>query len=92
MDETGSKNVPLTGLDDKREITALFAGATDENFLPPQLIYAWKTECSHPQGIQFSNDWNITHNENHWSNEVSMLEYLEKIIKPSRRKQFKSLD
>ena len=28
----------------------------------------------------------ITHNESHWSNETSMLEYLEKVIKPYKEK------
>ena len=40
------KNVP-TGLDDKREITALIAGAADGTFLQPQLIYGGKTDRSH---------------------------------------------
>ena len=91
MDETGSKNVPITGLDDKREITALFAGAADGSFLPPQLIYGGKTDRSHPQGIQFPHEWNITHNDNHWSNETSMLEYLEKVIKPYKDKTIQEL-
>ena len=38
MDETGSKNIPNTGIDNRREMTALFAGAADGSFLPPQLI------------------------------------------------------
>ena len=28
----------------------------------------------------------ITHNESHWSNETSMLEYLEKVIKSYKEK------
>ena len=52
MDETGSKSVPIIGLDDKSEITALFADAAGGTFLPPQLIYGGKTDRSHPQGIQ----------------------------------------
>ena len=90
MDETGSKNVPITGLDDKREITVLFAGAADGTSL---LIYGGKTDRSHPQGIQFPHNWNIhvTHNDNHWSNEATMLEYLEKVIKPYKEKTIHDL-
>ena len=91
MDETGSKNVPFTELDDKREITALFSGATDGSFLPPQLIYGGKTDRSHPQGIQCPHEWNISHNDNHWSNETSMLEYLEKLLNLTRKKRYMNL-
>ena len=84
MNGSGAKNIPLTGLDDKREITALFAAAADGSLLPPQLIYGGKNDHSHPhcQDVEFPGDWNITRNEHHWSNEVTMLEYLEKVIKP----------
>ena len=26
--------------------------------------------------------WNITHSESHWSNELTMLEYIEKVLVP----------
>ena len=42
-----SKKVPITGLGDKRQITAVFAGAMSEVFLPPQLIYKSKTKACH---------------------------------------------
>ena len=32
MNESGAKNIPLTGLHDKREITALFAAVADGTF------------------------------------------------------------
>ena len=92
MDETGSKNVPLIRLDDKIEITALSIGVFDGNFLPSQLIYAGKTKCSHPQGIQFPSEWDVTRNMKHWSNENTMLEYREMAIKPCNEKIIQELD
>jgi len=34
----GAKQVELVGKDDKRQLTAVFAGCMSEEFLPPQLI------------------------------------------------------
>ncbi len=41
--EKGSKTVEIAGVDDKRQITAVFAGIRNGNFLPPQIIYAGKS-------------------------------------------------
>ena len=43
MDEEGTKRVEVVAKDDKRQITAVFAGSAAEDFLPPQLIYEGKT-------------------------------------------------
>ena len=42
--EEGSKRVEIAGADDKRQITAVFAGTKSGKFLPPQIIYAGKTK------------------------------------------------
>ena len=39
MEKEGSKRVQVIGADDKRQITAVFAGTVSGEFLPPQLIY-----------------------------------------------------
>lgn len=49
--------------------------------LPPQLIYAGLTAQCHPK-IQFPEGWNITHSKNHWSNEKTMLEFVDKVLFP----------
>ena len=46
--EQGVKQVDVTGLDDKREMTALLACTLSGSLLPPQLIYAGKTTRCHP--------------------------------------------
>ena len=38
----GSKRVEIAGLQDKRQITAVFAGSLIGNFLPIQLVYQEK--------------------------------------------------
>ena len=49
--------------------------------LPPQLIYKGKTNRFHPQ-IAFPSQWDIWHTDNHWSNEVTTKQYIEKILLP----------
>ena len=49
--------------------------------IPPQLIYQGKIEKCHPK-FPFPKKWHITHSENHWLNEVTMLEYVDKILVP----------
>ena len=55
------------------------------------MIYGGKTDRSHPQGIQFPHEGKITHYDNHWSNETSTLEYLEKVNKPYKEKTIRKL-
>ena len=43
MDQEGAKRVEVVAKDDKRQITAVFAGSSSGHFLPPQLIYEGKT-------------------------------------------------
>ena len=61
------------------------------DFLPSQLIYEGKTSQCLPQ-YKFPSTWHVTHSENHWSNETTMKQYIEKIILPyvnDRRKELK---
>jgi len=81
MEEKGSKRVEVAGLNDKRQITAVFCASLAGEFLPVQLIYQGKTSACLPR-YAFPDDWNITHTPNHWSNEDKMKEYIQKIILP----------
>ena len=81
MDKEGSKRVEIAGVDDKRQITAVFAGSLTGDFLPPQLIYKGTTQRCFPT-VQFPSGWYITCSENHWSNESTMKAYIEKILLP----------
>ena len=81
MDRQGAKRVEIGGANDKRLITAVFCGSLVGDFLPVQVIYQGKTERCHPN-YQFPPEWDITHSQKHWSNEATMIQYIEKIIIP----------
>lgn len=81
MEKQGSKRVEITGASDKRQITAVFCCSLVGDFLPIQLIYHGKTNRCHPK-YQFPAGWSITHSPKHWSNEQTMLKYIDDIIIP----------
>ena len=66
MTEEGTKRIELVGKDDKRQLTAVFAGAMTGEFLPPQLIYQGKTTRCLPHYV-FPSYWQITFSAKHWS-------------------------
>jgi len=79
MEVEGSKRVDLVGKDDKRLITACFAGTMEGDYLPPQLVYEGKTSCCLPQ-VDFSDGWHVTYSSTHWCNENTMQDYVDEII------------
>lgn len=81
MESQGSRQVSIVGIDDKREMTVLVTTSLSGTLLPPQLLYAGKTDKCHPK-VQFPSDWDVHHSENHWSNQETMLRYVEKIVLP----------
>lgn len=91
MDQRGSRRVEMTGLDDKRQITAVFCGTLTGDFLPVQLIYKGKTSRCHPK-FKFPSGWHVTHSPKHWSNEETMIQYIELIILPYLRAMRKTED
>ena len=81
MAKEGSKRVEIAGLDDKRQITAVFGCTMAGDFLPSQLIYQGTTKKCFPSSV-FPLNWNITFSENYWLNESTMVEYIDKILLP----------
>ena len=63
----GAKNVPIKGVEDKRQITAIFAVSLTGKFLPIQLIYKGKTKRSLPK-FKYPSTFSLSYTENHWSN------------------------
>ena len=91
MEVEGSKRVDVAGKDDKRQITACFAGSMEGDFLPPQLVYEGKTPRCLPQ-VDFPDGWHITYSSSHWCNESTMQDYINEIILPyidMKRKEMK---
>ena len=81
MEQRGARRVEITGLNDKRMITAVFCGTLTGDFLPIQLVYQGKTDRCHPK-YNFPEDWHITHSPNHWSTEETMKDYLDHVVFP----------
>ena len=81
MEKKGAKNVPISGIDDKRSITATFSITMENKFLPMQLIYKRKTSQSLPK-IQFLNGISLSANLKPYSNETESLKFLKEIILP----------
>ena len=81
MDRKGRKRVPIAGHNDKRQITAVMCGAFTGEMLPIQLVYKGTTKRCHPP-YNFPGNWLISHSPNHWSNEETMVEYINEVIVP----------
>ena len=92
MDKKGTKRVEISGIDDKRQITAVFCGSLSGDFLPLQLIYKGTTDKCLPSSITFPPDWHITYTSNHWSNNKTMIEYVSHIIVPYITRMRKTLN
>ena len=91
MAEEGSQQVDVVGLDNKREMTVLLGVSAAGHTLPPQLIYSGKTNRSHPT-VNVPSGWNVTHSENHWSNEATTLEYIDRVLVPHMQREREHLE
>lgn len=73
-------------------MTLVLAGTATGEFLPPELIYSGKTEKSLPKDVEFPSDWHLTTTPTYWSNEETMLMYIDEVIASyvnSKRKELK---
>ena len=82
MELEGAKRVDIAGKDDKRQITAVFAGSMAGDFLPIQLVYKGKTPCCLPHVESVPEGWHLTYSPSHWSIEQTMRDYIQRIIVP----------
>ena len=87
----GSKQVPITGIDDKRQITMVLANTPCGKLLPPQLIYQGKTDKVHAV-FNFPETWHITHTPNHWSTEQTNMDFINYILVPYFKEQRRVLE
>ena len=81
MAPEGSKRIEIAGVEDKRQIAAVFAGTMSGKFLPPQIIYQGKSAKCSPT-VQFPKEWHITFTPNHWANEQTTEAYITNILLP----------
>ena len=87
----GAKSVPVKGKGKGKQITGTFTASATGTFIPMQLIYAGKTDRCHPQGIDFPEGFDVTHSENHWSNEQLACQHIKSIIIPFANKKKEEL-
>ena len=73
MEKQGTKNIVVTGVDDKHQITLVLAATMTGCFLSPQILYEGKTNRCHPS-VKFPEGWDVSHTLNHWSNEATMTQ------------------
>ena len=69
----------MVGINNKRQITAVFCGTMLGEFLPAQLMYQEKTDHCHAK-FSFPLDCHITHSPNHWSTKCTMLDYIKHLF------------
>ena len=84
--QKGSVSVPIAGSNDKRMITATFTITLDGLFLAMQLIYGGKTSKSLPR-VSFPQEFTLSVNEKHYSNEQESLKLLDDVIIPYIEKE-----
>ena len=82
----GSKTVELAGLNDKRQIMAVFCVSLAGEFSPVQMIYQGKTTVCLPR-FAIPDDWDVTYTPNYWSNENKMREYKNNCTVCSKKKE-----
>ena len=81
-----SEEGKIAGVDDKRQITAVFAASLAGDFLPVQLIYKGTTPRCLP-AVTFPQGWHATFSPNHWANENTMVDYVDRILVPYIQKK-----
>ena len=81
MHQRGATNVPINGLDDKRQVTGTFAVSMTGNFLPVQVIYQGKTKRCLPK-YTYPKSFDVTYSVNHWSNTEKSVDFFNKIVFP----------
>ena len=91
MEKKGARRVEIANVDDKRQITAVFAATAIGDFLPFQLIYQGTTSACLPT-FPFPDDWSVTQTANCWSNEQTMMIYIEEVIVPYVKKKRQQLN
>ena len=95
-----SKQVPLAGEEEQRQITAVVASTLGGELLPLQLIFTGQDKNKKQQKAvpelntqlqKRKQGWHLTQTYNHWSSLESMKDYIKKIIDPWVRAKKKEL-
>ena len=71
MEKKGAKRVKIAGVDNKHQITAVFAATAVSELLPVQQIYQGKMAANLP-AFNFPDDRSVMDTPNRWDNEQIM--------------------
>ncbi len=90
-DKRGKKEIAVTGVEDKRQITICVSSAADGTTLPPQLIFQGKSSRSLPSGptvreLHHGEGWRFKYTQNHWSTLGTTKEWVEENLLPYYKK------
>ena len=77
----GAAQVPIGGLDDKRNVRLGLSFSGNKVLLKTQIIYEGKTDLCHTQ-FDFPDHMAPTHSESHWSTEQTIIQYIEESLHP----------
>ena len=93
MARKGSKRIEMKGLTDKRQNHSCILW-NDHRRISSSPTNIWRENRPLSCYYSFPCDWNITHSDNHWSNESTMLMYIEEIIIPyvDRAREYLNVD
>lgn len=80
----GSKEVPVIGNGDKRQITVCLVSSMNGDLLPLQLIFQGKTDkcLPAPTASSIQTGFHIAYSDNHWSTQPTMQQYIREIVVP----------
>ena len=91
LEERGSTQVPIAGLEDKRNVTLGLSFSGSKVLLDSQIIYEGKTNQCHAQ-FNFPPHLKPTHSESHWSTEDTNVEYIDDCLDPYMNEQRQALN
>ena len=90
IEKKRATHFPISSIDDQISITATFSITLEGEFPPMQLIYKGKTTISLPKA-KFPEEFSLSVNESHYSNEKETFKLLKLIILPSIKRMPGSL-
>ena len=81
LDIKGSKQVAITGIDNKRQITVVVVCTASGHLLCPQVLYQGTTHRCHPND-KFPDGWDGYHSASHWSAKDTVMRLIDTILVP----------
>lgn len=88
-EQIGAERAAVDGHDDKRQFTIVVSSTLNGELLPLQVILEGKSELSLPRPSKLGHawteklkdsGWHLTFSDNHWSNQQTMVQFIEQIV------------